>query len=357
MWRKISFGLLLIVVLVGTTGCITVNNGKKTVAPTDLGGVFISGDRIETWTNKSLLMTPGAKDGSISAVDVYVLRQDPSDAKAIYMGTRANGLYYSYNEGAGWNKADTLPAGFVRDIVVDAKNKCVIYAAVNNKIFKSEDCARTWGQVFYADSDTKFISAMDGDWFDSKVVYAGLIDGTFLSSSDSGKTWKKLKQFSQRVNKIIVDPNDSRIVYAGMLSVGLFKSVDKGVTWVDFKKEMKAFGNTADFYDFDVSKNIKNEIIYGSKFGLLKSADAGATWTELKLLTKKNTEIIYSITIDPKNGNYIYYGTDKAVYKSLDGGVSWTVKKLPTTRWVGDLLVNAKDGKYIYMGVKAPVQQ
>jgi photosystem II stability/assembly factor-like uncharacterized protein len=358
MWRKISFALILIVVLLGTTGCIKINKkDTKTVAPTDLGGVFVSIDQMETWKNSSLLMTPGVKDGSIDRVDVYVMRQDPSDSKALYAGTRANGLYYSYNEGAGWTKADSLPKGFVRDVAVDPKNKCTVYAAVDAKIFKSIDCARTWVPIFYSDKDTKLVAVMDVDWFDSKTIYAGLSDGTFLRTINGGESWQKMKQFTQRLNRIIVDPNDSRIVYAGLLKLGLFKSTDKGETWIDLTKEgMKKFSNSKEFYDFSVSKTPKNVIVYASAFGLLKSGDAGETWTDMKILTKKNTEVIYSVAIDNANGNNIYYGTDKAVYKSIDGGVSWEVKKMPTSRAVGDLLVHLKDGKKIFMGVKTPVE-
>ena len=220
------------------------------------------------------------------------------------------------------------------------------------------NCARNWSPVFYSDKDTKLVAVMDIDWFDSKVVYAALSDGTMLRSSNAGDSWQKVKQFGQRVNRLVVDPNDSRIIYAGVLNTGLFKSVDKGEKWEDLTKvPMKGFKNAKDFDDFAVSKSPKNMIIYASNFGLLKSEDAGATWKELSILTKKNTEIIYSVAIDQLDGKNIFYGTDKAVYKSVDGGVSWEVKKMPTSRAVGDLIVHAKDGKKIFMGVKTPVDK
>lgn len=341
---------LTMVVLFGATGCIKLKK-DTTAAPTSLGGVFVSDDKGETWKNKSDLMTPGATAGTMSDVDVYVMEADPSDGKALYLGTRANGMYSTMNNGAGWTKVDTLPKGFVRDIAVDPKDKCNIYVAVESRIYKSDDCARTWKQIFYSDLDTKVVATLEIDWFDSKIVYAGLHDGALVRSSDAGKTWQRLKQFSKRVNELVVDPNDSRIVYAGILNVGLFKSVDRGENWEDLTKAMKDFSGAKDFYDFTVSKSPANVVYYASKYGILKSLDAGVTWSELTLLTKKNTETIFSVTVDPKQANTVFYGTDKAVYKSLDGGVNWDVKKMPTTRVAGDILVGA-DGKRIFMGVK-----
>ena len=131
MRNKILITLLTAIILVGATGCIKFK--KDTTTQSKLGGVFFTDDRFETWKTHSLLMTPGETAGSISGVNVYTMKMDPSDNEAIYLATRADGLFYSYNGGAGWSKSNKLPAGFIRDIVVDPKSKCVVYAAVANK--------------------------------------------------------------------------------------------------------------------------------------------------------------------------------------------------------------------------------
>jgi len=63
MVKKSLFLSLLLVVMVGVTGCITIK--KQAVETSNLGGVFLSADRIETWATRSQLMTPGELPGSI----------------------------------------------------------------------------------------------------------------------------------------------------------------------------------------------------------------------------------------------------------------------------------------------------
>ncbi|MBU1131717.1 hypothetical protein KKC32_00465 [Patescibacteria group bacterium] len=351
MRRNLLLIIFVAILAFGSTGCITLK--QQTTPATALGGIFASADSGETWKNSSQLLTPGATAGSIANVDVYFMRFDPSDKNTIYAGTRVDGLYYSYNAGAGWTKSEKLPAGFVRDMAVDPKNKCNLYAAVESNIYNSKDCARTWTKIWYSDNATNKIAAMDIDWYESKTIYAGLSDGSLIKSDDGGVSWKLSNKFKSRVNKIIVDPNDSRIVYAGVLSRGLYKTTDKGVNWVEQNTQMKDFKNATEFYDFAVSKQKKDLILYASKFGLLRSLDGGTTWAQVKLLTQPGAEIIYSIAIDPSDANNVYYGTDKAFYKSVDGGETWVVKKMPTTRVAGDLMVDPSDGKKIFMGVKA----
>lgn len=350
MRSKILIIFLAGIILIGATGCIKFT--KQPTTQSKLGGVFFTDDRFETWKNRSLLMTPGETAGSISGVDVYTMKIDPSDTEAMYLATRADGFYYSYNGGAGWNKSNKLPAGFIRDIVIDPKSKCVIYAAVENKLFKSNDCARTWQNIYYTDSADKKIAAMDIDWYEPKILYAGLSDGSFIKSENHGVSWQLLEKFDVRVNKVIVDPFDSRNVYLGILTGGLYKTTDKGKTWEDLNKAMKDFKGAKTYFDFDLSRSSKNAVVYANKFGLLRSLDGGATWSEVKILTPPTTEKIYSVAIDPSNANYIYYSTDTAVYKTIDAGKNWVVKKTPTTRVVSSLAVHPKEGNKIFAGVK-----
>ena len=351
MLKKLFLVLVVVLVVFGVSGCISIK--KEGATTSNLGGAFVTDDRFETWKHRSQLMTPGETPGSIANTDIYFMRFDPSDEKALYAGTREDGLYYSYNSGAGWMKSEKLPAGFVRDTVVDPKDKCTIYSAVNNKVYKSEDCARTWARVFHSDNNANVVTSLDVDWFDSNIIWAGMSDGTLMKSMNKGTSWEKNNKFVKRVNKIVIDPNDSRVVYVGVIGTGLFKTENKGEDWVDLNKAMKDFKNSKNYYDFVVSTSSKGVILYGSKFGIIRSLDGGVTWAEVKLLTQAGTEIIYSMAIDPSNANYIYYGTDKAMYKSIDGGSSWVVKNMPTTRVAGEIMVHPKNGSVVYVGVKS----
>jgi len=352
MWKKSLFISLIVVLLFGATGCIKIK--KDTVQTGNLGGIFLSADRMETWKHSSLLMTPGETPGSIGGVNSYFMKIDPSDSNALYVGTRENGLYYSYNGGAGWTLSKGLGAeSFVRDLAIDPKNKCRLYALVGTKVYVSADCARTWKETFYTDSSAKYTSVVAVDWFDPKVVWVGLSDGSLHKSEDFGKSWRPIKKFPKRVRRISIDSFDSRQVYVGISGVGVYKTADKGDSWTTLTDGMKDFKGAKSYYSYAISSGSKDLVLYASKFGLLRSLDGGSTWSEIDILSNPGEELIYSVVIDPSNANNIYYSTDKALYKSLDGGTNWIVKKMPTTRVARQLLIHPKDGTKIYMAALA----
>ncbi|MFH0779279.1 MAG: hypothetical protein V1928_00290 [Parcubacteria group bacterium] len=357
MNKKLVVIFLSAAVILLTSGCIIqVNKGGTPAGAANLGGVFMSPDKMETWQSRSTLLTAGGAAASINNADVYFLRFDPSDSKAIYAGTRADGLFYTYNLGAGWQKATALPAGFVRDLAIDSKSKCTLYAAVDQRIYKSADCGRTWKSVWYNADPAKVAAALAVDWYDSSIVYAGIADGTLVKSIDHGASWRVVKKFANRVNKIMLDPRDSRNVFVGVLNEGLYRSTDQGENWSNLAEAMKGYANANGFHDFDLSKSSAGLIVYASKYGMLRSLDNGDTWIDVKLLTQPGAETVYSLAIDPKNANNIYYGTNAAIYKTADVGANWVVKKTPTTRVPSALLVYPDDTKMIFMGAKS-VQQ
>ncbi len=350
--NKISKSLFLSVVMLalvfGGTGCITFK--KTTTAPANLGGVFMTNDRFETWQHQSALMTPGEIPGTIAETDISFMMFDPSDSEAIYAGTRGHGLLYSYERGTGWQRSKKLPEGVVRDLAIDTKDKCTLYAAVNSKIYKSEDCTRTWKQIYFTDNVDKVVSALAVDWFKPNVVYAGLSDGGFLQSMDYGTSWKLAHNFPQRVMKIKLDYSDSRRIYVGLLDGGMYRKEVDTEEWTDMNIAMRDFSGAISYYDFDLSRSTAGMIIYANRYGLLKSLDFGDTWQEVKLVTSPGSERIYSIAIDPINSNYIYYSTNTMVYKTLDGGVNWIPKEVPTTRVVSELLIHPVETANIFIG-------
>jgi len=357
MWRKLTLISIICILVVGLTGCISLTK-KTTVTTSNLGGMFLTTDRFETWKHISALMTPGEVPGSIGGTNTFFIRFDPSDEDAIYVGTKQNGLFYSYSGGNGWTKSKTLPKGFIRDLVINPKDKCMMYAGVLSGIYKSEDCARTWQRVWYSDNEElKQVASLAIDWYEPTVIYAGITDGTLMKTENSGETWYKAATFKSRINKIIIDPNYSVNVYVGVIGNGLFKTIDKGKTWENLNVAMGEFKNSNIYHDFVVSTTPRDHIVYANKYGILRSKDGGKTWLPLNISSKSGEELFYSVAVDPTNANYIYYATNSALFKSLDGGESWATKKMPTTRVVADLEVHPTKPNLIFMGAKEdPIQ-
>jgi photosystem II stability/assembly factor-like uncharacterized protein len=106
-------------------------------------GVFRSEDKAESW--KAVTAYPTAQGvKSIAGVKVYRLFTDPNDPNSLYVGTRGQGLFYTYNNGDTWQAADQLAGKYIYGVAVDRRDKCTIYVTDGPSIFKTTDCSPTW---------------------------------------------------------------------------------------------------------------------------------------------------------------------------------------------------------------------
>ncbi|OGF31232.1 hypothetical protein A2300_01415 [Candidatus Falkowbacteria bacterium RIFOXYB2_FULL_35_7] len=339
---------------ISLTGCISITKKGESTG-TGLG-MFVTGDRGETWIRKATLLTPGAQDANFSGASIFTLANDPTDADSIYAGTGQNGIYYSYNGGDGWTQAKSLltkVSGRVLSIAVDPKDRCSIYAAVENKIVKSSDCNRSWEIMFTTATADELMRSIVVDWFDSKIVYALSYTGNVYKSLNNGISWAKTAGLATETKEMEMDPNDSRILYLATDKLGLFKSSDSGLNWISLRDNMKQFdGLIRTGYGIEIDKKHPNTVFYLSKFGLLKSGDGGSSWSQVKLVTAED-EVVFrdfeQSTVDP---NVMFVTDDKTLYRSVDGGATWETKSLPSITRVGDTEINLKNDKILFVGFR-----
>ena len=122
-------------------GCINTSGSGNNAM-----GMYRSDDRGDSWKQIAALPTPKGVQ-SIAGVRVYRIFTDPSDPDALYLGTRGQGMYYTYNKGDSWQTADALNGRFIYSVAVDPKDKCTLYVTDGANIYKSTDCSRTWKSV------------------------------------------------------------------------------------------------------------------------------------------------------------------------------------------------------------------
>jgi photosystem II stability/assembly factor-like uncharacterized protein len=356
MTRKILMVFLAAGLMFGLSGCISF--GAKT--PTVGAGlaVFASGDKGATWISKTSLMTPSATTGNIAGVSVLSMAQDPNDTNALYIGTRNDGVFYSYNGADGWSRAGNLltkTQGKVYALAVDSADKCTVFAGIESKIFRSTDCNRTWENVFTTAKSTEVIRTILVDWYNHNIVYASAADGSIYKSETNGTSWFKLKDLAKDIEDFEMDAKDSRILYIVTRKAGIFKSSDSGANWEDLAESLKPFKSTVKIGSgVEVAKDAPNTVFYLSKFGLLKSVDGGTNWEQIKLLTGEGEIEFLTFVVDPKNSNNLYLSDAKTLYRSFDGGKTWETKKLPSTNIISTLKINQKDSNILYIGFKAP---
>lgn len=349
-FKHISLIIVFLSVLV-LSGCtFNLGFGSKPKGPD--GAVYKSINKGQTWQQKSLIPTTSGSPISINSLDTSSLVFDPADPKAIYYGTLENGLYYSYDGADSWFPAANLGKVTVNSLAVDPQNKCAIYAAVDNKVMKSIDCSRTWQQIYFDNDLSVAITNITIDHYDSKIVYIATSRGEVITSSDSGKSWRTLNRFEDKVKKIVVAPADSRIIIVATEKRGLFRSNDKGTTWVELAEKLKDFPDSSRFRDLYISKVQPGLIIFATNYGLIKSINYGDDWTGIKLITPEKEATINSVIVSEQDTKQIFYVTNTTFYGTIDGGANWTTKKLPSTRAGWALLADPNNINTMYLGVR-----
>ncbi len=353
--------IILVFILTGllATGCsLSLSTGSSQSGgggtSTNDGGVYKSVNKGTSWLQKVLIPTTSGRARSIATLDVLSMAIDPSDNKAIYIGTLLNGLFFTYDGADDWQVASTLGKLSIRALAVDPAVKCIIYASADNKVYKSDDCSRTWSQVYF-DNDLKVtINTIAVDNYNSNNVYIGTSRGEIIKSSDKGISWQTLQRFDDDVERIQINQKDTRVIFVGTTGKGVHRSLDTGRSWVDLTEKLKEFKDSTKFRDLVLAQSDSNLIFLATSYGLLKSSDNGNNWSKIELITPEKEATINSLAVNPKNANEIYYVTNTTFYRSLDGGQNWTSKRLPTSTRAGSkLLIDFSNPEIIYLGAKS----
>jgi len=349
MPTKFKFIALFLAVGLAASGCAI---SVKTSGGGLDGAVYKTADKGETWAQKSLVLTVSGQSKTIKTLDGSSLAVDPSDNKAVYYGTVENGLWYTYDGGESWQAAKTLGAVTIKAIAVDSADKCNIYVAVDNKVIKSVDCARTWQQAYYDNDPKVAVTDIAIDAYNSANVYISTTRGEVIKSFDRGSNWRTMGRFDNDVLRVAVSSHDSRIIFAGTSKKAIFRSLNGGETWQDLSAGLKDFQDSYKFRDLVLPKSEKGLVLLATRYGLLKSKDNGDTWEAINLITPEKDAVINALAASPKNSAEIYYVTNTTFYRSGDGGNTWTTKKLPSTRAGWNLAIDPVDTSVVYLTVR-----
>ncbi|MBP7133944.1 hypothetical protein KBA73_01885 [Patescibacteria group bacterium] len=353
MNRARSFSLLAPLCLLALLGAGCFGTTSKTATGPD-GGIFVTNDLGTKWGQLTLLNLD-TKLGSIADVGSVSATFDPQDPATFYVGTTQNGLMYSLNSGQSWQLSRGLSIGKVNAVAVDAKNKCIVYAARANQINKTTSCGREWNEVYaHAKSDV-LITSLISDWFKPEIVYAGTSQGDILRSDDGAAHWRVINRVDgARINNIVLDPHDSRAIYVATQGAGVLKSVDGGANWMGYdRQQFQEFPNARSPHGVFLDPSVHDRVYHISKYGILRSEDGGLSWKPLTLPTPPGEVDIKVFTINPKNPNMIVYASQTALVVSSDAGATWASRKLPTKREVSWLVFDTTNPQSLFVGTAA----
>ena len=330
----------------GCTGGSTTSNAAD-------GGVYKTPDRGTTWVQKRVLVKD-AKTYTLGNDPITAIVLDPEDHKTVYAGTTERGIIMSLNGGDSWEEVTKGPKGSrIESIAVDTKDKCTMYAAMKNKLYKTNNCGRDWSEMFFDPNTLKVFKVVKADWYNPTILYAGTSEGDVFRSTDAGLSWLVATRANAAVTDILIDLRDSRTVYVATAGDGIKKTMDGGNTWMPITQQFKDFTNATHVNSLAMDNAQSPSLYATSKYGILASQDGGMTWNALKLTSDVGTVDILDVSVNSRNEKEIQYITKTAIIFSSDKGVTWIAKRLPSTRPATALVTDDQDGNTIYLGVGA----
>jgi len=373
---KLSILLALAILVTSACSIVTVDRPGASGSTVKIGvgasggsgantSVFFSTNSGNSWRPVDAVPTTNGQKVSLNGLNVKVLRSDPEDSAAVYLASASNGLYYTYNINKGWNQVSSLPALKINDVQVSPKDKCLIYAAASSSLYRSNDCTRTWTQVYVDGNNAVKVNTIAIDFRNPNNIYIGTSAGQILKSIDAGHSWRNIHTLSGPVARLLISPLNSGLLFVATTNNKVYSfssnshtnsndptNIDQNFSidnWRDFNAALASYHITGQFRNLII--NPANGAIYlATSQMIFRSGDQGSSWSKLNLLQSSSASPIRDIAADPKNPLNIYYVTAKGFFSSTDGGVTWKVQSLPSGRNGQTILIDASNPKNIYLG-------
>lgn len=336
-WSKVSD-------IFGGTIYALASKDNNLFAGTDKG-LFISTNNGSTWTAVSL----GSGQDAVTAITVA--------NNSIFVGTTANGLFFSSDLGKSWLRGQGLVAGKINSIAASGD---YAFAAVDNiGVFYSKDKGQNWthpqsnfeghfealiavdgtvvsdlGNSDFGVSNWIFNPLNDGSGLtiqcltlNGNSIYAGTNRGVYVSNN-KGSTWASLKgnlPGGVSIHSLVINGNT---IFAGAQYNIVYRSTDGGTSWTNVSSGLPVVSGAPlqDVYFYIPSLTMIGDALFAGTFGLgvYKSTNNGLSWslvstglTNLKVtsLAVKNNELI--ALASPRRNT---------LYQSFDFGSTWSLK-------------------------------
>ncbi|HEX8170835.1 MAG TPA: sialidase [Thermoanaerobaculia bacterium] len=277
------------------------------------GGFIVSNDG-----GKSFSGISGGAHGDFH--DVWI---NPENTDHLIVGDDG-GVWYSYDAGNRWWKAENLPVSQFYHVSVDMDRPYHVYGGlqdnsswVGDSQYPGGITNSRWENMYGGDGFWVFADPSDNDYIYAEAQGGEI--GRVNRKTHETRGIKPLPQYNEgklRFNwntPIHVSPTQKGVIYIG--SQFLFRSRDHGQTW--------------DRISPDLTTNDPNKQRQEQSGGVTVDNSAAEMHTT-----------IYAISESPVDANVIWAGTDDGnVQVTRDGGKSWTntvgnIAGLPKNAWV-----------------------
>lgn len=287
------------------------------------GGVFRSADRGATWRDVSgPITTPNA------------LAISPSDPNTVYASSGVEGrdVFKTTDGGASWTElVNGLPQPMrVTSILVDPRNENVVYVSSgcgpifakspraelepNSGVYKSIDGGATFVDKSEGlDGFPHCVVALSFDPLDPDTLYLTPVfsDSGYGRSDDGAETWTLVKMRFPGTGSV-ADPRDTNRRY-GIANGTFITSSDGGVTWKELQPRVLDGGLFPQFSATDIAIDpASGRIFVATQEGVYRSGDGGQSFLSLSGPAR---EPAWTLLFDRTTGA-LTIGTNTGVYRS-----------------------------------------
>jgi photosystem II stability/assembly factor-like uncharacterized protein len=220
----------------------------------------------------------------------------------------------------GWMQAG-LSEQLVHDVEASPGVPGVVYAVVDNAVYKTTDWGGFWGALGQGLPTQSTFHCLSVDPSGPRSVFLGTASGVYVSG-DGGETWQP-SSFTQYTRGVAVGGADGQSVYAISGGNAVYRSSNAGSTWIP------VLGDAGLLHTLSVDP-IDGLIAYvGSgdpwtEAILHRTEDGGETWDSVVIADPGEVSSVSQINHTDRQTMYlgISWGPG-GVFKSIDDGVSW----------------------------------
>ncbi len=268
----------------------------------------------------------------ISQSRVLTIGIDPATPSTVYLGTKDDGVYSSYDGGRQWlsfraGLDDVRVTAEVQQIVFAPGPQKRVFLATAMGVFESDAERKSWQKRMAGITNVLMVTALAVNSGRPDVLYAGTSNGVY-KTTDGARTWVVVNTgmlepshvMSSRalgVSTLAVDPHRPDTVYAGTLD-GLYKTLNGGRPWTRIGRDLASQSIHAIILD----PSREDEVYVGGPEGVFKSHDGGMTWENRSAsLTSRNVLSLAASRVSP---TLLYVGTNGGgLLRSRDGAATW----------------------------------
>lgn len=268
----------------------------------------------------------------VSQSRVLAIGIDPAAPSTVYLGTKDDGVYGSYDGGRQWLSLragldDVRVTAEVQQIVFASGPRRRVFLATAMGIFESDAEGKSWQKRMAGITNVLMVTALAMDPSRQDVLYAGTSSGVY-KTTDGARTWAvattgmiepglAMSSRALGVTTLAIDPRRPDTVYVGTLN-GLYKTLDGGRAWARIGRDLAAQSINA----IVVDPGDRGNLYVGSLAGIFKAGDRGAAWENRSAgLPGRN---VLSLAISRVPPALLYAGTNGGgLARSRDGAATW----------------------------------